>query len=269
MSPMSRPRAGAPILAAAALAWAAALSGCYTEIGNPGKENKVTATFSIDYAEPAPLRKAAREAMGRDTGFPAPEIAVEMFYFNVVEVNYRTLEDEEGRIWKVPDSLGRAVDFTRKDAAAVLPPVEVPAAEWTILKLESRIPAHDTLEVATLDFAAFADRGYIKGTYARDGRLVRFLCQLPHFGKVNLVYNQELIEQWRHGEAYDLDFIFFARRWVGDMDLLRAERVRDIKGHEVAVIDLENNWPLYDSLAASFFKAFNSWKVWKEGDPLE
>jgi hypothetical protein len=186
-----------------------------------------------------------------------------------VEVNYRTLEDEEGRIWKVPDSLGFPVDFTRKDKAAVLPSVDVPAGEWTILKLESRIPRHDSLNADTLDFAGFGNRGYIKGTYARDGQVVRFLCQFPHFGKVNLVYNQELIEQWRHGDAYDLDFIFFARRWVGDMDLLQAERVRDRNGQEVAVMDLEHNRPLYDSLAASFFKSFNSWKVWKEGDPVE
>lgn len=250
--------------AAAALAWAAVLSACYTEIGNPGKENKVTATFSIDYAEPAPVPKTTIGA-----GAVIPEVNIELFYFNVVEVNYRTLEDKEGRIWKLPDSLGRSVDFTRKDAASVLPQVAVPAGEWTILKLESRIPLHDSLDADTLDFAAFGNRGYIKGTYARGGQMVRFLCQFPSFGKVNLVYNQELIEPWRHGEAYDLEFIFFARRWVGDRDLLQAERVRDTNGQEVAVIDQEHNRLLYDSLATSFFRAFNSWKVWKEGDPLE
>jgi hypothetical protein len=254
----SRPRAPARFLAALA-GVAAVLGGCYTEIGNPGKENKVTATFSIDYAAPPPVPKRAAAA---------ESVAITQFRFNVVEANYRTVEDVEGRIWKVPDSLGRSVDFTGKDIAAVLPSVAVPAAEWTILKLESRIPAHDTLAPDTLDFDAFADRGYLKGTYARGGRKVRFLCQLPHYGKVNLVYNQELLERWRHGDAYALEFVFFARRWAAGADLLAAETFRDRHGREVAVIDLEHNRPQYDLLSASFFRAFNSWKVWKEGDPL-
>jgi hypothetical protein len=247
-----------------ALAWAIALAGCYTEIGNPGKDSQVTATFSIDYSQAVPAPKVAAPGAPGGSVPQAGQVAIERFYFNVVEVNYRTIDDADGRIWRVPDSLGRSVDFTGKDTDAVLPPVEVPAGDWTILKLESRIPAHDTLDPDTLDFAAFADRGYIKGTYARGGRSLRFLWQLPNHRRVNLVYNQELIEQWRHGNAYELEFVFYACRWVGGVDLLQAEAWRDRAGRDVAVIDLEHNRPLYDSLNTGFFRSFNSWKVWKE-----
>lgn len=231
---------------------ALALSGCYTEIGNPGKDSQVTATFSIDYAPALPKAAAT------------PGVAIERFWFNVVEVNYRTVADEEGRIWKVPDSLGRRVDFTGRDTQAVLPPVDVPAAEWTILKLESRIPEHQPLRGDTLDFAAFADPGYIKGTCAHGGRTVRFLARLPEVGKVNLVYNQEILERWRHGDAYALEFVFFAHRWLQGADLFAADTVIDRAGLPVAILDPEHNPDLYALVSANFFKAFNSWKVWKE-----
>lgn len=236
------------------------LAGCYTEIGNPAKESMVTATFSIDYS-PA----AAPKRIQADTSPPSVEIL--QFWFNVVEANYRTVEDEEGRIWKVPDSLGRNVDFTGKDSAATLPPVDVPPDEWTILKLESRIPAHDTLDPDTLDFDGFADRGYIKGTYSRGDREIRFLCQLPNVGKVNLVYNEEFLEQYRHGDAYHLEFVFYPHRWLAGVDLLETEAFADRFGRAVAIVDLEHNRPLFDSLFANFFKSFNSYKVWKEGSP--
>jgi hypothetical protein len=145
--------------------------------------------------------------------------------------------------------------------------VDVPPDEWTILKLESRIPDHDTLFPDTLDFDAFADRGYIKGTYSRGGREIRFLCQLPNVRKVNLVYNEEVLEQYRNGDAYDLEFIFYPHRWLAGVDLLEVEAFPDRHGRTVAIVDLEHNRALYDILFANFFKSFNSYKVWKEGSP--
>jgi hypothetical protein len=246
-----------PLLASLLLCLTA---GCYTEIGNPAKESRVTATFSIDYTpEGLPKRSQADP--------PPPSVDILQFYFNVVEANYRTVEDEEGRIWKVPDSLGRSVDFTGKDSAAILPPVDVPPDEWTILKLESRIPDHDTLDPDTLDFDAYADRGYIKGIYSRADREIRFLCQLPNVRKVNLVYNEEILERYRRGDAYDLEFVFYPHRWLAGVDLLEAETFLDRTGRAVALVDLEHNRPLFDSLFANFFKSFNSYKVWKEGSP--
>lgn len=232
-------------------------SGCYTEIGNPSKESHVTATFSIDYS-PEALPKGAPAAV------PPSSVDIRQFWFNVVEANYRTVEEKDGRIWKVPDSLGRSVDFTGKDSAAVLPPVDVPPAEWTLLKVESRIPDHDTLDPDTLDFAVFPDRGYIKGIYARGGREIPFLCQLPNVRRINLVYNEEMLERYRRGDAYDLEFVFYPRRWLAGVDLLEAETFPDRTGRAVAIVDLEHNRALFDTLFENFFKSFNSYRVWKE-----
>ncbi len=245
-----------PLAAFPALALLAA-SGCYTEIGNPAKESQVTATFSIDYSAGPALPKAAARAS-------AGLLSIEQLTFNLVEANYSTPEKEDNRLWKVADTLGKPVDFTGRDTNAVLPAVTVPAAEFIFVKLENRIPDHDTLRADTLDFAAFANTGYIKGAYAEGARTRRFLCQLPAVYRVNLVFEQALLESFRHGDAYALDVVFFARRWLGAVDLFAADTVLDKSGQAVAILDLENNRPLYDSLSKNFYKSFNSSKVWKE-----
>lgn len=260
-----------PVLSAAFLA-AVLFPGCFTEIGNPGKENQVTATFSIDYTEAAVPKRGASLPPSAPPPAAIPAVTILQFYFNVVEANYdyrnEAGDSAQGRLWKKPDSAGDAVDFTGKDKDAVLDPVTVPAGNWFRMKLESRIPPHETLVPDTLDFAAFSNRGYIKGTYARDGRTVHFLCQLPEVGKINLVYDQAILGQWRHGSSYDLEFIFFARKWVSGVDLLEAETVTDRSGLPVAIIDQDNNGSFYERLcgndSGSFYKSFNSLKVWKE-----
>src|SRR6185369_15487155 len=99
----------------------ACLTGCFTEVGNPGK-TQVSATFSIDYAnDPSALPKRAQGSAGA-----SDSIRILHFRFNVVEVNYATAAGEAGRIWKVPDSLGQNIDFTGQDTTAVLLPVQVP-----------------------------------------------------------------------------------------------------------------------------------------------
>jgi hypothetical protein len=244
-----------------AILWALpALMGCFTEVGNPGKTQQVNATFTIDYAEGSPaLPKLAREsAEVPDT------IRILHFSFNVVEVNYVTTDNEDGRIWKVPDSLGRNIDFTGQDSSAVLPPVQVPPGEWTIMKLESRIPRHDTLRPDTLDFARFRNPGYIKGSLITAGREIRFVCQFPNDYKINLVYTQATLEKWKHGDAYDLEFIFYAKKWLSAVPLAQAPAFPDQAGGPVVVIDQEHNPDLYRILWDGFFKAFNSDKVWKE-----
>lgn len=252
----------APLLALLALL-ALAVAGCYTEIGNPTKQNQVTATFTIDYAD-APLPKVSAGPPGAAAVPESGRVSIEQFWFNVVEANYSTLEESDNRIWKLPDSLGVRVDFTGRDTRAALPQVSVPAGEWIFMKLESRIPVHDTLRADTLDFAAFADPGYIKGAYSSGGRQRRFLCQLPNVYRINLVYEQDLLESAKRGDAYDLEFTFYASRWMRDVDPFAADTLRDMSGQGVAVIDLEHNRDLYDRLTANFYKAFNSSGVWKE-----
>lgn len=262
-------RAGSCRMAAASLLAAFALSACFTEVGNPGSDPQptqgVTAEFRIDYgtapdgAAPAPKRAAPT-----DTG---KSLRIDRLYFNIVEANYRTLDDVEGRFWKVPDSLGYPVDFTGADTAAVLPPVMVPPDEWKELKLESRVPRHDTVAVDTLDPAAFAHRGYIAGFLPDSLGGARFYCQFPNYPKVNLVYNDSVIGQWRVNDAYHIEVVFYADQWLGrgDLDSLAVEKDRN--GSDVILIDQQHNIAAWESLAASFFKSFNSYKVWKEGDP--
>jgi hypothetical protein len=237
----------------------ACLTGCFTEVGNPGK-TQVSATFSIDYAnDPPVLPKRAQGSAG------APDsIHILYFRFNVVEVNYVTAAGEDGRIWKVPDSLGQNIDFTGQDTAAALPPVQVPPGEWTIMKLESRIPAHQALLPDSLDFAGFRNPGYIKGSMLTAGREIRFVCQFPNDYKINLVYEQATLEKWKHGDAYDLEFIFFAKKWLSVIPLAEAPALPDRSGLPVVIIDQEHNPDLYRILWDSFFKSFNSDKVWKE-----
>jgi hypothetical protein len=249
-------------LRCACLAAALAGSGCFTEIGNPGKEQTVSARFRIDYAgDTAAAPKVATQA---DTPAAALDsLRIQLFYFNVVEVNYTTLDDNQGRIWKVPDSLGKPVDFTGADPEAVLPPVAVPPADYSILKLESRIPSHTVLSPAGLDFAAFADRGYIKGIAYYPGKTVRFLCQFTDDYKINLVYAREILERWRQGGSYAFDFVFYARRWLSAADLTGIAPSEGADGPFV-LIDAEHNPETFTALRASFFKSFNSSKVWKE-----
>jgi hypothetical protein len=268
--------AGNPGVRTACLAAAFAVAGCFTEIGNPGKEQTVSARFRIDYAADsaaAPKASAAAEqasatASAGKAPLASPAAALDslrigIFYFNVVEVNYTTLDDTQGRIWKVPDSLGKPVDFTGADPDAVLPPVAVPPADYSILKLESRIPSHAALSPAVLDFAAFSDRGYIKGVAYYPGKTVRFLCQFTNDYKINLVYAREILEGWRQGDAYAFDFVFFARRWLSAVDLTGIEPVAGADGPFV-LIDEEHNPETFAALRTSFFKSFNSSKVWKE-----
>jgi hypothetical protein len=237
------------------------MQACYTEVGNPGKTQEVNATFSIDYAgSPAPLPKTGGDNPPADT----PSVRIQHFYFNVVEVNYRNADSLDGRIWKVPDSMGRSIDFAGRDSTSRLPAVQVPLSPWILMKLESRIPEHDTLLPDTVDFRTFPNRGYIKGTWESRGKSILFLCQLPNDYRINLVYYQELLETWRHGSVYDLEFIFYATKWMMAVDLPDAATYPDKNGVEVAIIDLEHNTALYELLMKSFFKSFNSSKVWKE-----
>jgi hypothetical protein len=256
----------------AGLAAALAGSGCFTEIGNPGKEQTVSARFRIDYAADTAAAPKAVAGMGSEPEGTLPlespasapdSLRILLFYFNVVEVNYTTLDDKDGRIWKVPDSLGKPVDFTGADQEAVLPPVAVPAADYSILKMESRIPAHTVLSPATVDFAGFSGRGYIKGIAYYPGGPIRFLCQFTNDYKVNLVYEQKVLEPWRQGGSYALDFVFFANRWLSAADLTSVEPSQGADGPFV-LIDEEHNPDLFTTLRTSFFKSFNSSKVWKE-----
>lgn len=249
-----------------ALATLLGFAGCFTEVGNPGtpsKQSDVTAQFHIDYHSDSLASSGGQAHLVLDSG-----LVIEQFYFNVVEANYTDLEDQNGRIWKYPDSLGFAVDFTGKDTSAVLPPVSVPPGEWHLLKVESQIPLHDTLRLDTLDWKAFAHRGYIKGVLPPSLGGHAFLCQLPPVKRVNLVYDADLLAQWRVGDAYHIDVVFFASRWLRSAKVDGGAVETDKMGREVLLFDLEHNRNLYDTLRTAFFKSFNSLKVWKEGSTI-
>lgn len=240
------------------------LPGCFTEIGNPGKEQIVSARFRIDYdAQPA----AAPKASARGTGMAPDSLRIQAFSFNVVEVNYTTSDDVDGRIWKVPDSLGKRVDFTGADPEAVLPPVAVPSTEYAIMKLESRIPVHPVLNPDTVSFGSFSHGAYIKGVAYYPGGPIRFLCQFTDDYKINLVYTSEILERWRQGGSYSFDFVFYAAKWISAADLTGIAPVTGPDGSFV-LIDQEHNPEIFGALRASFFKSFNSSKVWKENPAL-
>jgi hypothetical protein len=265
-------------------AWLAALVlGCFTEVGNPGEEPKVTTTFRIDYSTTPGLGKSAAMTAAWSSASPSANtgklatqsgLNITQLFFNIVEVNYRTIDDVEGRIFKVPDSLGKQVDFTGKDTSARLPAVAVPPEEWTEYKLESRVPKHALLSLDTVDALEFKDRGYIKGYLPVALGGLPFLCQLPNWSKINLVYNDSVLSQWRVDNAYHIDVVFFANRWLqlaGLPALVEAgklEAFADITGRQVVLIDQEHNVEAYDALTKAFFKSFNSFKVWKEGDSI-
>ena len=238
---------------------AMAVSGCFTEIGNPGKELSVSARFRIDYTrvQPAVPKASANGPSAFDS------LRIQQFFLNVVEVNFTALDSTQGRIWKVPDSLGKPVDFTGADPGAVLPPVAVPPASYSILKLENRIPAHSPVATDTMAFGRFSGREYIKGVAYYPGNPIRFLCQITDDYKVNLVYTQDSLEQWRHGDTYAFDFVFYASRWLSASDLTSIPSVMGADGPFV-LIDQEHNPESFATLRSSFFKSFNSSKVWKE-----
>jgi hypothetical protein len=234
--------------------------GCFTEIGNPGKEQIVSARFRIDYDTP-PAEAPKVSAPGN--GVSPDSLRILAFSFNVVEVNYTALDETQGRIWKVPDSLGKPVDFTGADPDAVLPPVAVPSTEYSILKLESRIPGHTVLDPDTVAFGSFSHGGYIKGVAYYPGKPVRFLCQFTDDYKINLVYTSEILELWRQGGSYSFDFVFYAAKWMSGTDLTRITPVTGPDGSFV-LIDQEHDPEIFTALKAAFFKSFNSSKVWKE-----
>lgn len=257
----------------AAMAAAAFLvPGCFTEIGNPGKEQTVSARFRIEYAPPpaaVPKYSAQyhvadeKDEKDDENGNPPDSLRILAFSFNVVEVNYTTADDVDGRIWKVPDSLGITVDFTGSDPKAVLPPVAVPSIEYSILKLENRIPRHPVIDPDTLAFGSFSHGAYIKGVAYYSGTPIRFLCQFTDDHKINLVYASEILELWRKGDSYAFDFVFYASNWISGTDLTRISPVTGPDGSFV-LIDQEHNPEEFTALRASFFKSFNSSKVWKE-----
>jgi hypothetical protein len=249
----ARTRLGALALAAIAV------SGCFTEIGNPGKELTVSARFRIDYTQ---ARQSVPKASA-EVRSAIDSLRILQFSLNVVEVNYTALDSTQGRIWKLPDSLGKPVDFTGTDPGAVLPPVAVPPASYSILKLENRIPAHTPVDPDTLDFGRFSGREYIKGIAYYPGKQIRFLCQFTDDYKINLVYSRDTLERWRDGDTYAFDFVFYANRWLSATDLTAIAPVSGADG-SLLLIDQEHNPDLFATLRSSFFKSFNSSKVWKE-----
>lgn len=239
------------------------LTACFTEVGNPGKEQKVTADFSIDYTAnpPPPLAKSGIQATISSS---QDSVHILQFYLNVVVITYRTVQKTNGTLWSATDSVGIPVDFTQEDSTAVLPPLDVPATAWEQVKFKSRIPDHAALNPDTIDFNSFADREYIKGTLGAGAGQIRFLIELPNIYRLNMIYDQNQLSLWQVGNAYHLQFKFYPTPWVLGNSIDTAAKFSDQTGTPVTLIDLEHNLDLYQRLVTAFFKAFNANSVQTE-----
>jgi hypothetical protein len=75
-----------------------------------------------------------------------------------------------------------------------------------------------------------------------------------------------VISQWRVKDTYHIDVVFYAHQWFNRAGLNSLVSEKDAQGEDIVIIDQQHNISAWDSLTASFFKSFNSYRVWKEGD---
>jgi hypothetical protein len=223
------------------------LGGCFTEVGNSGKETRMHAEFSIDYSPAGALLKQ---------GVPDTGLTVDQFYLSVLEAEYHLASGGEKYLWEELDS-GYAVDFTGEDRRAVLPVRAVEPDTIVDFRLFCRMrPLPETLSVP--DFAAFSDRGYIKGAWRSRTGAHSFLFALPGSGRLRVIYSKDFQETWRDGDGYRIRIIFFARRWLSEEDLLFAEPTLDGRGVPYILLDSSHNAALHQELTDRFLKAFNA-----------
>lgn len=237
-------------------------AGCFTEVGNADDERLLDAKFSVDYSQaPGQPKRAAI----------VQTASIQRFYLGVREAEFQLFdsvsnERAEYHLWR-EDSAVLPVDFTGRDPAASLPTQKVSKIEPSAMKLECVLPAPKNLDVNTLDFARFADSGYIKGV-VWDGRdSTAFLFALPSGGELSLAYPKAIIESWYMKDHYQCEFIFYANRWIAAADLSYADESRDTTGRKVILLDSAHNPTAFAALTAAFTKSFNAPNVYLETRP--
>lgn len=232
-----------------------ALGGCFTEVGNAEDEQFVKADFRIDYSLTAqPLTKVARFL------FQPESVFIHRFYLIVREAEYHNSDGSEKYLWS-EDSLGKSVDFTQLDTAAMLPPQKIDLGDIVNFKLELNIPKHGKLRSDTLDLLAFNDRSYLTGIYRHGEQEKAFLFALPA-GVLHLIYSKEAMAMWLKGNEYLCQITFFGGQWLAGARLDTAVEVRDKLKRPFVLLDSNSNSALYQRLADRFYQSFNTRNVY-------
>lgn len=244
-------RASLLLLALAAAPPAFLLDGCFTEVGNAEGENRIRADFRIDYVR-KPLPKRASS--------PHDTVAVNHFYLLVREAEYHLKGGGERHLWRESDS-GLAVDFTGGDKLAALPARPIEPDSIVDFTLNCSIPDPPPLAPDTLDLAAFREKGYIKGIYVAGKDTIPFLFALPATEYLHIRYAPSVLETWRKGNAYEMQVIFYALKWVTHAGLETADRSKDRAGRPFVLIDAGHNAGLHRTLADRFLTSFNTDQV--------
>jgi hypothetical protein len=160
------------------------------------------------------------------------------------------------------------VDFTGRDPAAVLPSQKVSGIDPLDMRLECALPARKPLLADTLDYASFADPGFLKGV-AWDGRdSTAFLFALPQGGELHLVYPKAVIAGWYRGGIYRCEYVFYANAWIAAADLSKAKAIRDRSGRKLIVLDESHNPDAFAALTTAFARSFNAPTVQVESEPV-
>lgn len=244
---------------------AACVAGCFTEVGNAEDDRLLEAQFRIDYSATVPARPKAAAAA-------AAQIAsIERFYLYVREAEFQLFDSSKGEraeyhLWK-EDSATLPVDFTGRDAGAVLPSQKVSDIDPLDMRLECALASRKALLADTLDYASFADPGYLKGKawYGRDSAV--FIFALPSAGELNLVYPKSVIAGWYSEGRYHCEFVFYANAWIASADLSKAKEIRDRSGARLLVFDEGHNADGFAALTAAFPRSFNAPTVQVKPEP--
>jgi hypothetical protein len=241
---------------------AAALAGCFTEVGNADDERLVEAKFSVEYAAAHPKRTS---------GAVVQTVAIQRFYLGVREAEFILFDSArnqraEYHLWR-EDSAVLPVDFTGRDPAAALPEQKVSGIDPQMMVLECALPAVKPVAESTLDFARFADSGYIKGVIWDGKDSTGFLFALPSGGELNLAYAKSTLVGWYSGGRYRCQFIFYADKWISAAALSKAAETRDVAGRKVILLDAAHNAGAFAALTAAFPKSFNAQNGYQEAGP--
>lgn len=232
-------------------------SGCFTEVGNAEDDHLVQANFRIEYSANAqPLPKAGVFSPSVDS------ISFLNFYLLIKEATYHTADSATGALverylWK-EDSAVNPVDFTGRDAMAILPLQHLGKSTLVDLKMECKVPRHGALLPDTMELDRFSDPGYIKGVLYLGGKPLPFLFALPTTEELYLSYSQAAVDGWYQGNTYQCEFAFFATKWVAGEDFSPVVTSLDKTGKPFALFDGQDNSALYADLTSRFYKSFNT-----------
>lgn len=237
--------------------------GCFTEVGNAEDEHLVSGSFKIEYsANPQPLPKTA------SIGVEPDSISIRQFYMEIREAEFHSFDsvamrNVEKHLWK-ENGATLPVDFTGKDTAADLPIQKIGDFKPDMLVLQCLVPRQSVLNPDTLDFPGFSGKGYIKGYLHAARSATAFLFQLPENQEIHLEYSSAALKTWYRDNEYHCEFVFFATKWIEGAGLGKAVVTRDRSGNPLIILGNGHNTALYPLLVESFYKSFNTTRVFAE-----